>query len=154
MEKQEHLRHILFSSIEGQKHRRRPKTFAPCMGTMPSERTRQENGFKDDRFDICRTPRSGKSSGFDDDSLNTFIHNDPRHCRPTRQLENVMNCAHSTIVRHFHSMDKVKKIGCMDTACSRPNRQKSAGGDMCISACSPFDWLVNNIDHSYPVLLL
>ena len=35
---------ILFSlsSIEG---RRRPETFAPCMGTIPSERARQENGF-------------------------------------------------------------------------------------------------------------
>ena len=31
------------SSIEGRKQRRRPETFSPCMGTMPSERARQEN---------------------------------------------------------------------------------------------------------------
>ena len=38
---------IVFSlrSIEGRKKRRRPKAFAPCMGKMPSERVRQENGF-------------------------------------------------------------------------------------------------------------
>ena len=33
------------SSIEGQKQRRWLETFAPCMGTMPSERARQENCF-------------------------------------------------------------------------------------------------------------
>ena len=33
------------SSIEGRKHRRQPETFGPCMGTMPSERARQENGY-------------------------------------------------------------------------------------------------------------
>ena len=30
--------------------------------------------FKKDRFDISNTPRSGKSSGFDQDRLNTLIH--------------------------------------------------------------------------------
>ena len=33
------------SSIKGQKQRRWPETFAPCMGTMPLEREQQENGF-------------------------------------------------------------------------------------------------------------
>ena len=38
---------IFFSliSIEGRKQRRQPETFASCMGTMPSERAWQENGF-------------------------------------------------------------------------------------------------------------
>ena len=39
--------------------------------------------FKEDRFDICDTPRSGRSSGFDDDRLNTLIHNYPRQCTRT-----------------------------------------------------------------------
>ena len=34
--------------------------------------------FKEDRFDISDTPRSERSSGFDEDHLNTLIHNDPR----------------------------------------------------------------------------
>ena len=57
------------------------------MGTMLSERARQENGFsrfKEDCLDISDTPRSGRSSGFDEDRLNTLIHNDPRQC--TREL--------------------------------------------------------------------
>ena len=33
------------SSIEGRKQRRRPETFAPCMGTIPPERARHENRF-------------------------------------------------------------------------------------------------------------
>ena len=49
-----------------------------------------------------------RPSGFDD-RLNTFIHNDP--CQCTRELANVMNCDHSTIVRHLHLMGKVKKSG-------------------------------------------
>ena len=34
--------------------------------------------FKEDRFDISDTPRSGTPSEFDEDRLNTLIHNDPR----------------------------------------------------------------------------
>ena len=47
--------------------------------------------FSEERFDI------------------SDIHNDP--CQCTRELANVMNCDHSTIVRHLHSMGKVKKSG-------------------------------------------
>ena len=36
------------------------------------------SSFKADRFDISDTPRSGRPSGFDEDRLNTLIHNDPR----------------------------------------------------------------------------
>ncbi|KAJ4440206.1 hypothetical protein ANN_08345 [Periplaneta americana] len=36
---------FFLSSKEGRKQRRRPETFALCMGTMLSERARQENGF-------------------------------------------------------------------------------------------------------------
>ena len=33
------------SSIEVRKQWRRPETFTPCMGTMPSERAQEENDF-------------------------------------------------------------------------------------------------------------
>ena len=62
--------------------------------------------FKEDRFDISDTSRSGRPSEFDKDDLNTLIHNDPHQC--TRELANVMNCDHSTIMRHLHSMGKAK----------------------------------------------
>ena len=45
--------------------------------------------FKEDRFDISATPRSGRSSEFDEDRLDTLINNDP--CQCTRELANVMN---------------------------------------------------------------
>ena len=50
---------------------------------------------------------TGRSSGFDEDRLNTLIHNDPHQC--TREMENVMNRDHSIIVQHLHSMGKVQK---------------------------------------------
>ena len=65
--------------------------------------------FKKYRFDISDSQRSGRLSGFDEDRLNTLIHNDPRQC--TRELANVMNCDHSTFVRRLYSMDKVQKSG-------------------------------------------
>ena len=61
------------------------------------------------RFDISDSPHSERPSGFDEDRLNTLIHNDSRQC--TQELANVMNCDHSNIVRHLHSMGKVKKLG-------------------------------------------
>ena len=63
--------------------------------------------FKEDRFDISDNPRS--RLGFDGYSLYTLIHNDSHQC--TRELAYVMNCDHSTIVRHLLSMGKVKKSG-------------------------------------------
>ena len=36
---------FLLSSIEERKQRRQQEILAPCMGKMPSERARQENGF-------------------------------------------------------------------------------------------------------------
>ena len=52
--------------------------------------------FKEYRFGISDTPRSGRPSVFDEDRLNTLIHNNPRQC--IRELANMMNCDHSTIV--------------------------------------------------------
>ena len=69
------------STIEGRKQRRRPETFAPFMGTMPSERTRQENGFLVLRRIVLAlvTPHVQEDlQGFEEDHLNTLIHNDPR----------------------------------------------------------------------------
>ena len=79
---------------------------------LPSEPTRRA------RFYIIDTPISGRPSGFDKDRLNTLVHNDPNHC--TRELANVMNCDHSTIVGHFHSIGKVQNSGvCIPHALSQ-----------------------------------
>ena len=44
--------------------------------------------FKEDRFDISDTPRSGRTSGFHEDRLNTLIPNNPRQC--TQELATVI----------------------------------------------------------------
>ena len=77
--------------------------------------------FKEDRFDISDTPRSGRPSGFAEDRLNTLIHSDPHQC--TREPANVIHCDHSTIVRHLNSMDKVQKLGvCVPHALSQNHK--------------------------------
>ena len=105
--------------------------------------------FKEDRFDISDTPRSGKLSGFDEDCLNTLIHNDPRQC--TRELANVMNCDHSTIVKHLHSIGKVKKSGVwLPHALNLSKTTKIRRWRYVHFCLLVIDWLVNNTDHSYP----
>ena len=86
------------SSTEDRNQRRRPETFASYMGTIISESTTRKwfSRFQKDRFDISDTPSSARPSGFDEDHLNTLIHNDSHQC--TRELANVMNFDHSTIV--------------------------------------------------------
>ena len=51
------------------------KIFAPCMGTMPSERARQENGFLILRRIVLTLGRlSGRPSGFE----KSFKHINPQ----------------------------------------------------------------------------
>ena len=104
-EKLKHFRHILlFEFNRGAKAAEAARTFAPVNeDNAIGENTARKwlSCFEEDRFDSL-----GRPSGFHEDRLDTLIHNDSRKC--TRELANVMNCEHSTIVRHLHSMDKVK----------------------------------------------
>ena len=111
MEKLEHFRHILFEFNRGAKAAETARNICAMYGDNAigeSMARKWFSHFKEECFDISDTLRSGRPSVFDD-RLNTLIHNDPRHC--TLELANVMNCDHSTIVRHLHSMGKVKKSG-------------------------------------------
>ena len=122
------------SSIEGRKRRRRPETFAPCTGDNAiGESTARKwfSLFKEDRFGISNTPRSGRPSGFDEDRLNTLIHTDPRQC--TRELENLMNCGHSTIVRYLHSVGKVQKSDVRVPHVLSQNQRKQRVAILCAS---------------------
>ena len=113
MEKLEHFRHILlFEFNKGPKAAEEARNICAVYGDNAigeSAARKWFSRFKEDHFDIRDTPCSGIPSWFDEDRLNTLIHNDPRQC--TRELANVMNCDHSTIVRHLHSMGKVQKSG-------------------------------------------
>ena len=113
MDKLEHFRHILlFEFNRRAKGAKAVTNFCTVYGDNAigdSMARKWFSRFKEDHFDISDTPRSRIPSVFDEDPLNTLIHNDPRQC--TRELANVMNCDHSSIVRHLHSMSKVKKSG-------------------------------------------
>ena len=110
MEKFEHILHILcFEFNREAKAAEAPETYAPCMGKMPSEKARQENCFLVLRRIFLKlvTLHVQEDQEFDEDRLNTLINNDPRQC--IREAANVMNCDHSTIMRHLHSRIKVQK---------------------------------------------
>ena len=90
--------------------------------------------FKDDRFDISDIPRLGRLSELDEDRLNTVIHNDPHQC--TRELANVVNCDHSTIMRHLHSMGNLKKMVVWVPHALSQNHKNQREAIWRISACS------------------
>ena len=110
MEKLVHFRHIIFFEFNrGAKAAEAARNICAVYGDNDiGESTVRKwfSHFKQDRFDISDTPHSGRSSGFEEDCLNTLIHNDP--CQCTRELPTVMNCDHSTITQHLHSMGKVQ----------------------------------------------
>ena len=109
VENLEHFLHILlFQFSRGARAAEAVRNICTVYGdNVIGESTERKwfSRFKEDRFDITDTPRSGRHSWVDDD----LSHNDPRQC--TRELANVMNCDHSIIVRHLHSMVKTQKSG-------------------------------------------
>ena len=86
MEKLEHFRHVLLSEFNrGVKAEEavRKKNICAVYGDNAiggSTARKWFSRFKEDRFDVSDTPRSGRPSVLDDDCLNTLIHNDPRQC--------------------------------------------------------------------------
>ena len=113
VEKLEHFRHIiLFEFSRGANAAEAARNIFAVYGNIAiGERTARKwfSRFKEDRFDNSDTPRSGKPSLCDEESLNTLIHNYLRQC--TRKLVNVVNCDYFTMVRHLHSIGKVQKSG-------------------------------------------
>ena len=137
VEKLEHFQHILlFEFNRGAKAAEVARNICAVYGDNAIEAstaTKWFSRFKKDRFDISDTPCSRKPSGFDEGHLNTLIHNYPRHCT---QLANVMNCDHSAIMRHLHSMVKVQKSGVWVLHALSQNLKSQHVAHMCISTCS------------------
>ena len=95
VEKLEHFRHILLFEFN-----RRAKSIEVARNICAmygdsvigeSTEIKWFSRFKEDCFDIGDTPHSGTPSWFDEDHLNTLIHNDSRQFRLTREVANVMN---------------------------------------------------------------
>ena len=110
VEKLEHFRHILlFELNRGAKAAEAARNICSVYGDNAigeSAARKCFSRFKEDRFYISDTPRSGRPSGFDEDFSKTLLHND--HVRVYSRLANVMNGDLSTIVQHMHSMGKVQ----------------------------------------------
>ena len=85
VEKWGHFRHILlFKFNTGAKAEEAARNICAVYGDNAiGESTARKwfSRFKEDRFDINDTPRSGRPSGFNEDRLRTLIHSDPRQCK-------------------------------------------------------------------------
>ena len=138
MEKLEHFRHILlFEFSRGAKAAETARNvFAVYRDNDIGESTAWKwfSRFKEDDFNISDIARSGRSSGFDEDRLNTLIRNGPRQWYSRIGKCNELRPFYHRATFVFNGQGS--KIGCMGTACSKPKSQKSAGGHMCISSCS------------------
>ena len=81
MEKLEHFRHILlFEFSRGAKAAEETTNICTVYGDNAIGESMVKkwfSRFNKDHFDISDTSRSGRPSGFDENSLNTLIHNDP-----------------------------------------------------------------------------
>ena len=76
VEKLEYFRHILlFEFNRGTKSAEAVRNICAVYGDnyIGESTTRILFRFKEDRFDISDTPRSGRPSGFDENRLNAFI---------------------------------------------------------------------------------
>ena len=75
VEKLEHSLHILlFECNRGAKAAETTRNICAIYGDIGEITSRKWfSRFMEDRFDISDTPRSGRPSGFDEDSLNTLI---------------------------------------------------------------------------------
>ena len=113
VEKLEHFRHILlFEFKRGAKAAGAARNICAMYGdnvSRDSTARKWFSDFKEDRFDISDMPHSERPLEFDEVRLNALFHNNPRQY--TRELTNMKNSDHSTILLHFHSMTKVKKSG-------------------------------------------
>ena len=113
VEEKEHFRHLLLfyfnrdvSAAEAARNIREVYG-EDAMGDSTSRKWFSR--FKDENFDLNDAPRAGRTSGFDEERLSALIHDCPRYS--TRELADIMECDHSTIVRHLSSMGKVQKLG-------------------------------------------
>ncbi|RWR98918.1 Histone-lysine N-methyltransferase SETMAR-like protein, partial [Dinothrombium tinctorium] len=108
VEKNEHFRHLLlFAFNQGSKAAKAARDICAVYGEDAiAERTARDwyAKFKNGNFDLKDAPRSGRPVEFDEKRLNQLLHENSR--QTTRELAEKMECSHTTIEKHLHSMGK------------------------------------------------
>ncbi|RWR98798.1 Histone-lysine N-methyltransferase SETMAR-like protein, partial [Dinothrombium tinctorium] len=111
VEKNEHFRH-LFAFNQGSKAAKAARDIFAVYGEDAiAERTAHDwyAKFKNGNFDLKDEPRSDRPVEYDEKRLNQLLHENSR--QTTRELAEKMECSHTTIEKHLHSMGKVQKFG-------------------------------------------
>ena len=112
VEKNVHFRHLLFAFNQGSKAAKAARGICAVYGenAIP-ERTAcyWYAKFKNGNFDLKDTPRSGRPAELDEGRLNQLVHENSH--QTTRELAEKMECFHTAIEKHLHSMGKVQKCG-------------------------------------------
>ena len=106
-----YFRHLLFAFNQGS------KTAKAAIFVLYGEGVIAENvaacdwyvKFKNGNFDLKDAPRSGRPVEFDEERLNQLLHENSR--QTTRELAEKMECSHTAIEKHLHSMGKIQKCG-------------------------------------------
>ena len=65
--------------------------------------------FKKENIDLKDTPRSGRPIELDKKRFNQFLHEDSS--QTIRELAEKIECSHTAIGKHLHSMGKVQQCG-------------------------------------------
>ena len=108
VEKNEHFRHL----HQGSKGANAARDICAVYGEGAiAERTARDwyTKFKNGNFDLKGALRSGRSIEFDEERLNQLLHENSR--QTTRELAEKMECSHTAIEKHLHSMGKIQKCG-------------------------------------------
>ena len=152
VEKLEHFRHILLFEFNTEaKATETARNICAVYGDNTigeSTAIKWFYHFKEDRFDISDTLRSGRSSGFDENRLSTLIHNDAHQY--TRELPNVVIQTSCDIFIQWARLKNRVYGYCMLWA-KTTNISWWPYVHLCLLV---IDWLVENIHHSSPVSLL
>lgn len=113
VDKKEHFRHLLlFEFNRGANAKEATQKICEVYGEDAISLRTSQNWFQrfyDGDFDLNDKIRPGRPVELDEERLNNLVHEDPR--QTTRELAEKMQCSHSTIERHLHSMGKVQKLG-------------------------------------------
>ena len=108
-----HFRHLLlFAFNQGFNASKAARDICAMYGENAiAERTARDwyAKFERENFHLKDAPHSGRPIELDEERLNQFLHEDSR--QTTRELAEKMECSHTAIEKHLHSMGKVQKCG-------------------------------------------